>query len=231
MHLRCVNTKPHIGPARVSGSTAESKTRTDRPRFSRCETDRKEVAACVPADHTSVMDSEAVFIGGRSGVGKTSVGFEIHAQLSAAGIRHCVIDGDYLDMAYPPPWEHGLAERNLATMWSNYRALGYRRLIYLNTASVLPEVIDRLTAAMGDVPTVCGVLLTCTQDCARERLGRREIGSTLAEHLASSTDMASRLQRAAPSWVHRVRTDDRTVADIAAEVIDLTGWQHNPPAP
>ena len=32
-----------------------------------------------------------------------------------------------------------LAERNLATMWSNYRALGYRRLVYLNTASVLPN--------------------------------------------------------------------------------------------
>lgn len=51
-----------------------------------------------------------------------------------------------------------LAERNLATMWSNYRALGYRRLVYLNTASVLPKVIDGLTAAMGDAPSVwdCG---------------------------------------------------------------------------
>jgi septum formation inhibitor-activating ATPase MinD len=177
------------------------------------------------------VDSAAVFIGGRSGVGKTSIGFEIHAQLSAAGIRHCLIDGDYLDMAYPPPWEHGLAERNLAMMWSIYRALGYRRLVYLNTASVLPEVVDSLTAAMGDGPTVCGVLLTCTQESARERLSRREIGSTPAAHLASSTDMASQLQRGAPSWVHRITTDDRTVADIAAEVIELIAWQHDPPVP
>lgn len=178
-----------------------------------------------------MVDSAAVFIGGRSGVGKTSVGLEIHAQLSAAGIRHCLIDGDFLDMAYPPPWEHGLAEHNLATMWSNYRALGYRRLIYLNTASVLPEVIDSLTAAMGDAPTVCGVLLTCTEDSARERLSRREIGSIRAEHLASSTAMAVRLQRAAPSWVHRIPTDDRTVADIAAEAVAFTGWQYDPPVP
>lgn len=176
-----------------------------------------------------MVDSAAVFIGGRSGVGKTSVGLQVHAQLSAAGVRHCLIDGDYLDMAYPPPWEHGLAERNLATMWSNYRALGYQRLIYLNAASVLPEVIDSLTDAMSDGPTVCGVLLTCTQDSAQERLSRREIGSTLAEHLASSTDMASRLQRAAPLWVNRIPTDDRTVADIAAEVIALTGWQQDRP--
>jgi adenylylsulfate kinase-like enzyme len=59
-----------------------------------------------------------LFVGGRSGAGKSSVGLEIHAQLSAAGIRHCLIEGDNLDMAYPPPWEHGLAEQNLAAMWS-----------------------------------------------------------------------------------------------------------------
>jgi len=71
-----------------------------------------------------------LLIGGRSGVGKTSVGFEIHAQLEAAGVSHAVIDGDFLDMAYPPPWEHKLAERNLAVLWANYRTVGYRRLIY-----------------------------------------------------------------------------------------------------
>jgi len=90
------------------------------------------------------MVSEVVFIAGRSGAGKTSVAFEIHAQLSTAGVSHCLIDGDFLDMAYPPPWEHNLAERNLTAMWENYRALGYRRLIYTNTISVLPDAIDRL---------------------------------------------------------------------------------------
>ncbi|MCB9418116.1 MAG: adenylyl-sulfate kinase, partial [Mycolicibacterium sp.] len=55
------------------------------------------------------MADEVVFIGGPSGVGKSSVGLEMHAQLSAADVSHCVIDGDFLDMAYPTPWEHGLA--------------------------------------------------------------------------------------------------------------------------
>ncbi|OBC10915.1 hypothetical protein A5784_36035 [Mycobacterium sp. 852013-50091_SCH5140682] len=65
-------------------------------------------------------------IGGRSGTGKTSVGFEMHAQLSATDIPHCLIDGDFLDMAHPTPsQEHALAERNLAAMWANYRTLGY----------------------------------------------------------------------------------------------------------
>ena len=50
---------------------------------------------------------------------------------------HAVIEGDNLDLAYPPPWQHGLAEANLRAMSRNYRALGYRRLIYTNTLSVI----------------------------------------------------------------------------------------------
>jgi hypothetical protein len=63
-----------------------------------------------------------LFIGGRAGAGKSSVGSEVHAQLSAARVRHALIEGDNLDHAYPPPREHRLAERNLAAVWSNYRA-------------------------------------------------------------------------------------------------------------
>jgi hypothetical protein len=36
--------------------------------------------------------------------------------------------------------------------------------------------------------------------------------------------MARRLDRQAPACVHRVATDERTVADIAAEIISLTAW-------
>jgi hypothetical protein len=168
--------------------------------------------------------TEALFLGGRAGVGKSSVGYEIHAQLSAADIRHCLIEGDNLDMAYPTPWEHHLAERNLAAMWANYRALGYRRMVYTNTASVLKKVIGELTAAMGDDPQVTGVLLTCSDATARKRLAEREIGSALDWHVERSTQMARRLDRHAPTWVHRVAADRRTVADIAAQVISLAGW-------
>ncbi|MGY2032662.1 ATPase [Nocardia gipuzkoensis] len=166
----------------------------------------------------------ALFIGGRSGVGKSSVGLEVHAQLSAAGVRHCLIEGDFLDMAYPPTWEHGLAERNLAGMWTNYRALGYRRMVYTNTASVLDEVVDQLIAAMGDSPTVVGILLTCTEETARQRLSQREIGSALDAHLERSADMAHRLDIGCRPGVHRVVTDGRAIAEIAAEIIRLSGW-------
>jgi hypothetical protein len=56
--------------------------------------------------------SKALFIGGRAGVGKSSVGYEIHAQLSAACVQHCLIEGDNLDLAWPTPHENGVALAN-----------------------------------------------------------------------------------------------------------------------
>jgi hypothetical protein len=173
--------------------------------------------------------SEALFLGGRTGAGKTSVGYEIHAQLSKARVRHCLIDGDNLDMAYPPPQKHGLAERNLAAIWANYRALGYRRIIYVNTASVLGDVASRLTAAMGDNPQVTAVLLTCSDTTAHQRLTGREKGTELTRHVQRSDLMARELNLRAPRWVHRLETDDRTIPDLAAETISLTSWTPHPP--
>jgi hypothetical protein len=170
--------------------------------------------------------SEALFIGGRSGVGKSSVGNEIHVQLSAAGLRHCLIEGDNLDMAFPPPWKHDLAERNLAAMWANYRELDYRRMIYTNTVSV--KVVDELTAAMGDDPRVTAVLLTANDVTARQRLAQREIGTALEWHVNRSDIAARELEQLSPTWVHRVATDGRSVADIAAEIVALTGWHTEP---
>lgn len=168
--------------------------------------------------------TSVLFLGGRSGVGKTSVGNEIHAQLSHSGVRHCLIDGDMLDMAFPAPWDDHLAERNLAALWANYRALGYRRLVYVNTASVMAGEIERLTAAMGDQPAAIAILLSCSEETARRRLTQREVGSGLNQHLERSAAMATILDDGAPSWALRLPTDGRAVVDIAADAISHTGW-------
>jgi 2-phosphoglycerate kinase len=43
--------------------------------------------------------AELLVIGGRSGVGKSSVAFEVSAQLALLEISHAVIEGDFLDFA------------------------------------------------------------------------------------------------------------------------------------
>ena len=50
-----------------------------------------------PLVFPGVMRSEVLLIGGRAGVGKSSVGNEVHVQLSAARVWHAFIEGDNLD--------------------------------------------------------------------------------------------------------------------------------------
>lgn len=170
--------------------------------------------------------SEVLFLGGRSGVGKSSVAFELHAQLAALKIKHCVVEGDGLDLAFPHPWEHRLAERNLAAVWANYSALGYRRMIYTNTVSV--RFTRELAAALGDEPRITAVLLTATDETSSARLRGRIQGSDFQEHLNRSNTAAGELEHRTPPWVHRVPTDNRSVQDIAADLLPLIGWTVNP---
>ncbi|AJT41815.1 adenylyl-sulfate kinase [Psychromicrobium lacuslunae] len=166
---------------------------------------------------------EVLFIGGRSGVGKSSVAFEMHHQLSQQEIKHAVIEGDNLDLAFPVPWEHRLAERNLRVQWSNYLELGYQRLIYTNTVSVLET--DVLAEAMGGTPRVTGVLLTAGDDTVSARLAQRTSGAELlAEELVRSSAASQQLASRVPSWVHRIDTDGRKTAEIAAEILQLLDW-------
>jgi adenylylsulfate kinase-like enzyme len=104
------------------------------------------------SDQVAPARTELLLIGGRSGVGKSTVAAELHRLLRERQVWHGHVEGDNLDMAYPTPWEHGLAERNLAGMWPNYRAFGHTRLLYVNTAAVV--VADLVTALGGDVRRV-----------------------------------------------------------------------------
>ena len=166
--------------------------------------------------------SELLVIGGRSGVGKSSVAHALHALLRDAEVQHAVIEGDTLDLAWPAPWEHRLSMRNLAVVWANYRELGYRRLVYTNTESVLEA--DELAAAMADEPRITGVLLTASDDVVAARLAGRESGDELAAHLERSARAAHRLSADTPAWMPRVHTDGRDPVEIAREVKELLQW-------
>ncbi len=170
--------------------------------------------------------SQLLLIGGRSGVGKSTVAAEIHRQLAERGVHHAWIEGDNLDMAFPVPWkqDHKLAEANLAAMWSNYRALGYTRLIYVNTASVLPDVIVSLTTAVGDDPIVHGVLLTSSDAVAEQRLVEREVGGGLDCAVGRSRKAALELEASTAPEVTRLNTDGRSATLLAAAIIALTRW-------
>lgn len=164
---------------------------------------------------------EVLLIGGPAGVGKSSVAWEISAQLEARDVAHCMVEGDTLDQVHPAPpgdpHRTHITERNLAAIWANYAALGQRRLVYCNTVSILEAPM--IIRAMGDPATraTC-VLLTASHDVVRARLAQREIGTKLDDHVERSAHLAKRLDAEAPEGTIRIATDDRSVTDIAIEL-------------
>ncbi|MFI8325505.1 AAA family ATPase [Streptomyces sp. NPDC085529] len=172
--------------------------------------------------------AEVLLIGGRAGVGKTTVAWEVSARLRAANVAHCVVEGDFMAQAHPAPEgdprRRQIAERNLTALWSNYEELGYRRLIYTQTVSVLPENEGMFRRAMGAEVRLVRVVLTASDATARERLTGREQGSELDRELESSARKARILEEQAPLDTVRVATDGRTVVDLAREVVAATGW-------
>ncbi|MGC0273375.1 ATPase [Pseudactinotalea sp. Z1739] len=166
--------------------------------------------------------SELLLIGGASGVGKSSAAFALHDLLSAQDVTHAVVEGDALNLAHPAPWRSGIAFRNLAAIWANYRALDYRRLIFTNTVSVLEA--EAIADAMGDRPRTTSVLLQATSGTIQDRLAGREPGESLAAHVARSREAAVRLEAEATPAVHRLDTEGRTPHEVALLMDALLDW-------
>jgi hypothetical protein len=168
---------------------------------------------------------EVLLVGGAAGVGKSTVGWEVSVQLNRLQIAHWHLEGDVLDAAWPRPADDQNGERmtvnTMRAMAGAFAAEGYTRCIYVQTASVIDSHL--VTKALGEV-RMTGVLLTASETTRTQRLIGREIGTDLDRHLASSRRMADRLDQAAPDWVTRVTTDDRTVPAIAEAVIERSGW-------
>ncbi|MFG3532425.1 hypothetical protein ACGF8B_37755 [Streptomyces sp. NPDC047917] len=172
--------------------------------------------------------AEVLLIGGRSGVGKTTVGWEVSALLRGEAVSHAIIDGDFMGQVHPAPQgdphRAEITESNLTAVWANFVQRGYRRLIYTNTMSVLPEATGMFERAMGARVGIIRVLLTSSDATARERLVGRELGSELEQELEGSVRKARLLDQRAPAETVRVPTDGRPVVDIAWEVVAATGW-------
>ncbi|MFJ8826021.1 hypothetical protein ACIREE_30160 [Streptomyces sp. NPDC102467] len=173
-------------------------------------------------------DVEILLLGGRAGVGKTTVGWEVSVFLRAAGVPHAVIEGDFMGQIHPAPegdqHRSEITEKNLTAVWANFAERGCRRLIYTNTASVLSGTTGMFERALGPKVRITRVLLTATDATAHERLTGRELGSELEHELAASARKARLLDQGAHPGTLRVVTDGRPVVDIARDVVTATGW-------
>lgn len=172
---------------------------------------------------TALEPTRILLLGGRSGVGKSTVGWALSDALREAGVNHVHLEGDLLDSYHldsdADPGVTAMTERNLASVWRNYEALGLRRLIYVNTVSILePDLVAR---AVGGTVDITSVLLTADDETIALRLGGRESEASLAAHIERSARASGTLDREAPENVRRVPTSGRTVEAIVRDILRL----------
>ncbi|GAA1280735.1 hypothetical protein Psi02_67110 [Planotetraspora silvatica] len=98
-----------------------------------------------------------LWLSGPTGVGKSTVGWEVFAQLSRAGVKTAFVDADQISLCYPMPEgvTHRLRARNLAAMWPNFLQEGVQCLVLAGFVDT-PEEVREYTALLPEATfTVC----------------------------------------------------------------------------
>jgi gluconate kinase len=169
---------------------------------------------------------EGVAITGTIGVGKTAVAEALSELMHHEGLRHALIDVDWLGQVYPPPrtddpYDLSLAFRNLTAIAPNFLAAGARYFIVAATLTSRRE-LDGLRSALPRVRLhVCR--LTASPETITVRIRGRELGSLLNDFLAR-TQSLDRHIRAARMEDFVVVNDDRPIAEVASDLLARLAW-------
>jgi adenylylsulfate kinase len=166
-----------------------------------------------------------LIVTGPVGVGKTTVAYEVSNLLATANLPHACIDMDTLRSCYPAPagdrFNVALGLRNLAAVWANCRAVGATHLVVADVIESRDELQGYREAVPGAAISV--VRLRATLSTLTGRVTQREVGSSRDWHLLRSAELAAQMDRDQVEDLV-VDTDGRTVAEIAREVAERSGW-------
>ncbi|MEO3931020.1 AAA family ATPase [Micromonosporaceae bacterium B7E4] len=183
---------------------------------------------------------EILWLCGATGVGKSTVGWEIYTTVRRAGVHTAFVDldqiGFYRPAGVPPPRNHPLRASNLAAVWQTYRATGLRRMIVVGPVGDADAVRTYREALPSVRITVCR--LHAGRDSLTERIMLR--GQGQGPQIAGddlSGQPAARLRQAADEATadaealedaalgdRRVDTDRQSVPEIAGEVLRHVRW-------
>jgi hypothetical protein len=167
-------------------------------------------------------DVRVIVISGTMGSGKTTVLAEASDILTARGVMHAAIDLDALGVAYAPDTALiDLAYRNLSSVWKNYAALGTPRLSLAGAIESLDE-FNRIRAVIPDAALVV-CRLKARLATMEQRVSLREPGMLHDKLVARVADLDTILDGARLEDFSLIN-DDRSVTDVATELLTRAGW-------
>jgi GTPase SAR1 family protein len=155
---------------------------------------------------------------GPVGVGKTSVAWEMTEVLDERGVPFAFFDPDAIHFRPVPdddPFGYRVWAAALDTAWP---LMGADRLL-------VPLVVERRDVVDSLIPgaDVTIVRLTSSPDTLEKRIRRRELGAGLDWHLRRALELDSHwLDNPVEDFL--VDTEERTVRDLAVEVLTRSGW-------
>lgn len=174
-----------------------------------------------------------LLITGPAGVGKSTLCWEMSAQLAAAEVAHAVIESDELDRVFPRPSSQELnkiqpgttdvSSINLAAVWSTYRALGHTRLIMSGVMMHLDFDKRWIFTAIPDA-RITVVRLLATEPTLLTRLAQREIGSGANEQVQRTLRQSRCMASDDAEGVIVLLTDGKGPTELAEIILQKAGW-------
>jgi hypothetical protein len=181
------------------------------------------------------LPGPVLWLCGATGVGKSTVGFQVYLTVLRAGWPTAYVDLDQVGLCGPIPADHQLKAGNLAAMWRTYREAGAQALVIVGPVEDHSAVTVYIEALPAVTLTVCR--LHAGRDRLISRIRLRGLGGSWSQpgdplvgqsatHLLRIAEQAARdadaLDRAAIG--HRIDTSGRTVDEVADMVLTQTAW-------
>lgn len=163
---------------------------------------------------------------GTIGVGKTAIAMTMSEILHDRGVRHGLLEVDWLGEVYPAPnpddpYSTSFAMKNLTAIWPHYLKVAITRAIITMTIENHQELED-LRAALHPAKVTVVRLEASPQTCA-ERIRQRELGALL-DHFVEKTGPLAEQMKCLGIGDLVVENDNRTPQDVAAEILTRIHW-------
>jgi adenylylsulfate kinase len=159
------------------------------------------------------------------GSGKTAVAIALGDLLQQREQPYALVDLDWLGWVDPAPFslltQRAVLAENLRLIWPTFREAGVERLVLARYVEDR-EQLDEFRAALPGVELAI-VRLVAPAPLIELRLRARDTGAQLEEHLAETAEFAARAEANALEDAV-VDNGDRSLAEVAAEVLNVVGW-------